>query len=67
MKKNIKKIILSSLLVVPAFLGFIFASLLTDFSIPLIMSKASSGYVLKAGGKYYSLPVYIHYCIYDYQ
>ena len=67
MKKNIKKIILSSLLVVTAFLGFIFASLLTDFSIPLIMSKASSGYVLKAGGKYYSLPVYIHYCIYDYQ
>ena len=67
MKKNIKKIILSSLLVVTAFLGFILISFLTNFSVPLILSKASSNYVLKAGGKYYSLPVYIHYCIYDYQ
>lgn len=67
MKKNIKKFILCSLLVVTAFLGFIFATLLTNFSIPLIMSKASSTYYFKAGGTYYSLPVYVHYCIYDYQ
>ena len=67
MKNNIKKIILSSLLVVIAFLGFIFASLLTNFSIPLIMSKASSNYALKVAGEYYDLPVYIHYCYYEYQ
>ena len=67
MKKNIKKIILSSLLVVTAFLGFIFVSLLTNFSIPLIMSKASSNYALKVAGEYYDLPVYIHYCYYEYQ
>jgi hypothetical protein len=64
---KIKNTILSIILVLTAFLGIIFASLLTNFSLPLIMSKASSTYSLKAADKYYDLPVYIHYCYYDYQ
>lgn len=67
MKIKLKNLILSSLLVLTAFLGIIFTTLFTKFSIPLIMTKATSAYVLKAGEKYYSLPVYVHFCNYDYQ
>jgi hypothetical protein len=60
MRPKIKNTILSIFLVLTAFLGIIFASLLTNFSLPLILSKASSTYSLKAADKYYDLPVYIH-------
>lgn len=67
MRPKIKNTILSIFLALIAFLGIFFTSLLTNFSLPLIMSKASSTYSLKAADKYYDLPVYIHYCYYDYQ
>ena len=67
MRPKIKNTILSIFLALIAFLGIFFTSLLTNFSLPLIMNKASSTYSLKAADKYYDLPVYIHYCYYDCQ
>lgn len=64
---KIKKIILSSLLVLSAFLGIVFAALLTNVPTPLVMNKADTVKVLKAQGKYYELPVYVYHCSYDYQ
>lgn len=64
---KIKKILISSLLVLSAFLGIIFATLLSNVKVPLVMNKAESVKALKAQGKYYELPVYVYHCSYDYQ
>lgn len=64
---KIKKIILSSLLVLSAFLGIIFATLLTNTQIPMMMNNAATVKALKVQGKYYELPVYVYHCSYDYQ
>ena len=62
MKIKISNIIISSLLVLAAFLGIIFGSILLNNKIPVIMYNATNNYALKIEGKYYSLPVYLHYC-----
>ncbi len=64
---KIKKILISSLLVLSAFLGIIFATLLSNVKVPLVMNKAESVKALKAQGEYYELPVYVYHCSYDYQ
>ena len=67
MKVKISNIIISSLLILAAFLGIIFGTILLNYNVPLIMYSATNNYALKIEGKYYNLPVYLHYCEYDYQ
>jgi len=64
---KIKKILLSSSLILITFLGILLATLLTQNNIPLLMMSAQSEYQLKIGTYYYDLPVYLFYCEYDLQ